>query len=719
MSGDSISEKKMERKKYFELLDQKRTELRSIKYERVLNKVEAKIAEVREVSNFEDFDAFCEKWNGKANVYAGIHERVEGGTKKDHVVCVKVIALDIDSKHPINQAATDQELEACKKETFEMVADLERSYGRPSIVMTGNGYQLLWKIRPIDLNQENRESVEKKIQAFINGIQKKYNSEHKQIDQIGDLPRILKVAGTMSVKGEGTEDRPHRFSHFIEYTQEKSDLLRDEILRTEVSTQKQTLRSLAQESRAGKFDYLLLKDQKLASLFNGNTSGYKSRSEAEMALVCKLVYYEFNDFEIDWIMRSSSLGKWNEKSNQYRESTITKARLFILTKKQKPDEFTLEDVYSVLSKWLYLKDFHMVDLVLAIVLSQRMTGSPIWMIFVGASGDGKTEMAKMIEHLNIVYKVDQITPNVLVSGMKDVKDLAPELNNKLLLITDFASILSLNADSQRMIFAQLRNLYDGEAYKDSGSGARKHYTGLRITMMANSTPVINHRILIHQDLGTRELIYRTDLNETFEDFQKKSLRAIENEGRKAEMRLEIQTLVTSYFQNIKEISKEIDLDTIQWLLEKATWLSLMRATANTDAYSGDLLGQVTPEVPTRLLMQLKVIYLCLRSLSPNYDDSRAREIILRIINSSAKDVRVKIFQYLEKCTIEQTSSQIAEALRLGKKTVILECNVLWNLNLIQCRKELTIQFGREQEISYWMKKEKPIEIPKIIEEAVV
>jgi len=687
-----------EKERYYGFLEQKRSELRAISFVEGKSKVES----IKEVQNKEDFISFCDLWDGKANIYVGIHERVEGGSKKKDVTCVKLIALDIDAIHPKNEAATNEELELCKKETFDMVEELANTYGRPTIIMTGNGFQLLWKIKPININDDNRDLIENKIQKWISSIQKRYNSKNKNIDQIGDLARILKVSGTLSVKGENTKERPFRRAFFIEFNDIISDSLRDNILITELEREKTIYDSKKQkEGKIDKLDYLLTKDPKLSSLYNGNISGFKSRSEAELSLVCKLVYYEFTDSEIDFILRMSDIGKWKGMNKQYKELTISKARLLIREKKDDLKEINIEDVYRVLSKWLYLKDFQMVDLLLAILLSQRLNGSPIWMIFVGASGDGKSEMARTFDNLDFVYKVDQITQNTLVSGNMKAQDLAPQLNNKVLLITDFASILSLGGDAQKSMFAQLRSLYDGEAYKDAGTGARKHYSGIRVTLIANSTPIINHKILIHQDLGTRELMYRTDHNETKGDKEKKALKALDNEGRKDEMRKEIQSTISTFLDNVTEIKKDFPDEMSNFLLKKAKWLSSMRSTATVDGYSGELISNVSEEVPTRLLMQFKVIYLCLKSLDKDYTDEKAKGILLRIINSSAKEIRVNLYQHLQNCSEAVSTSEIAEVLKLGKKTILTECNILWNLGLIECNKIRTENFGREFEMSKW------------------
>ncbi|MEM4098971.1 MAG: phage/plasmid primase, P4 family, partial [Candidatus Micrarchaeaceae archaeon] len=72
------------------------------------------------------------------------------------------------------------------------------------------------------------------------------------------------------------------------------------------------------------FNHLLTVDGKLNRLWNGDTEGYPSRSEAEFALVMKLISYGFSDDQINSIMKESKIGKWNT-SEQYAEFTLKKA----------------------------------------------------------------------------------------------------------------------------------------------------------------------------------------------------------------------------------------------------------------------------------------------------------------------------------------------------------------------------------------------------------
>ncbi len=77
------------------------------------------------------------------------------------------------------------------------------------------------------------------------------------------------------------------------------------------------------------FDHLLTVDGRLSSLFNGDIEGYASRSEAEFALVMKLISYGFSDGQINRIMLDSKIGKWGE-SDQYAEFTLRKAHEWIV-----------------------------------------------------------------------------------------------------------------------------------------------------------------------------------------------------------------------------------------------------------------------------------------------------------------------------------------------------------------------------------------------------
>lgn len=168
------------------------------------------------VLNEDAFVEACKAANGSMNVYVGINERVMAGTEAKDVISVRTLVLDIDAvRSPGYQKepATSDELLKAKTIAYKIVADVRKAeQPEPVIVCSGNGYQLWFAIPEIPIDDDNRKDVESKIQIFQDIMIQRYG-EQDCIDKIGDLPRIIKVWGTLNIKSEkGTEsaERPFR-----------------------------------------------------------------------------------------------------------------------------------------------------------------------------------------------------------------------------------------------------------------------------------------------------------------------------------------------------------------------------------------------------------------------------------------------------------------------------------------------------------------------------
>jgi len=357
------------------------------------------------------------------------------------------------------------------------------------------------------------------------------------------------------------------------------------------------------------------------------------------------------------------------------------------------EKTTLEMVHEVYKKWLYIEDLGRVDVLLAVALSRTQKGVPLWLFLVGASGDMKSEQINALTNPDHTFQLNQLTSKTLVSGNPLVKDLAPELNGKLILTNDMAAMLELRSEEKAEIWAQLRDLYDGIAGKCSGTGKISRYTDIFVTWIAGSTPHIDHQILIHQTLGTRELIYRTKEKE---EILKLMQRIMENSEKLEMMRAELKYITGTFLRNKEYKDREINEQVMEKLFKWSEYVCYMRAMAESDAFSGELLRDVTPEMPTRILQQLTRLYKSLMSLEDNYTDERALKIIEHVAKSSIFPIRVKVLDYLIKNPYEHTLSNVAKYLKIGKKTTYRELNILWNMNLI---------FRREEEVFFGMNKD--------------
>ena len=205
---------------------------------------------------------------------------------------------------------------------------LKESFGcEPFVTMSGNGFHVLIKIPGIILDQSNREAIQEKVKTFVHEIQNKFNDERVHIDSTFDLPRVMKCPGTLSVKGDNTPERPWRMSRIVE----PNDIPSIEVFRYLNKIEPTKTEKQLGDKTPDEFDAVLQKDEKVKDLFDGNWRkyGFASRSEAEQSLLTRLITYGFSGESISTIMSQSKIGKWQEKTDAYKRTSIEKATQFV------------------------------------------------------------------------------------------------------------------------------------------------------------------------------------------------------------------------------------------------------------------------------------------------------------------------------------------------------------------------------------------------------
>lgn len=284
------------------------------------------------VSDEDSFVARCRllESSGVYNIYCGINERLPGGTKGEDVISVNQVVIDIDPVRPVGTASTDTELQYALDVARQLQARLSAGGIGCSLAMSGNGAQL-WI--PAYIPKERWGSALAGIRDFQRAmIAENPDPEHCKIDSIGDSARIIKVIGTLSIKGMNEAGRPWRISCWID-----RDIppISSEFMQKLMSWKSETAETESgHEGVKEKLQKLKVADRKFDALFSGrlqevlNAEGkkYQSRSEVELAVVIKLVQAGFSDSEIDAAMDLSAIGKWQESDKSYKLLTIKKAR---------------------------------------------------------------------------------------------------------------------------------------------------------------------------------------------------------------------------------------------------------------------------------------------------------------------------------------------------------------------------------------------------------
>jgi hypothetical protein len=179
---------------------------------------------------FDDEDAFvreCVRTNAAGNVYVGIQPRprrlfeaaanvvrpLKTGASSKDIELITATIIDIDPARPKNTASTNAEL-GLAVAAAESTASWCESEGlvRPRLMMSGNGAQLWFALPPTALDGDRRERLQAGLKSFEAKIRERVQSDTVHVDSIHDVARIIKVIGTVSHKGDGQGDRPHRVS---------------------------------------------------------------------------------------------------------------------------------------------------------------------------------------------------------------------------------------------------------------------------------------------------------------------------------------------------------------------------------------------------------------------------------------------------------------------------------------------------------------------------
>jgi hypothetical protein len=165
----------------------------------------------------------------------------------------------------------------------------------------------------------------------------------------------------------------------------------------------------------------------------------------------------------------------------------------------------IDEFHDEIAQHLYIQDEEALDIVLATAAANFIEGDPVWLLLVGPSGGGKTELLNMFQDSKHALTISKFTKNTLLSGFKNLptgQDLLFQMKDKLVIIKDLAPILELGKDEQREILADLRDAYDGYVSKRWGTGQTKTWKG-KFGLIAASTNALDKKWKLYSELGER------------------------------------------------------------------------------------------------------------------------------------------------------------------------------------------------------------------------
>jgi len=334
--------------------------------------VKTEAIEDAKVTDVSHFLAFCEKYNGEANVYCGMNAFKQIGRKDSSVKRLTLITFDLDTirDEPRKYPATEEEVEAGLEKIQDVAAYLTKEWdlGRYIIAMSGNGWHL-----HIPINVPVEEADPDKYKAFQQKV-----SEHfpdYKLDDMSALSHPIKVPGTWSQKPCPTDERPNRMSTLSAGDIEKWDCQSEtpnfalvqkinniEIEYTvteETAGKDKTPRDKTKNALQKMIDRMpkIYKDFRET----GKPEGFKSRSEAEFGFIIELIRRNVNKKQIREILEAIPNSKTTEEGDHYFELTYGNADLIVTHETEDLVQIAFEalenhDTYLSTDAGLYVYD---------------------------------------------------------------------------------------------------------------------------------------------------------------------------------------------------------------------------------------------------------------------------------------------------------------------------------------------------------------------------
>jgi len=163
-------------------------------------------------NDFSDAVRWAYQWDNIHNIYITINPACKvssWGISDCDISKILWLPLDFDPIRATNTASTDEELKQAKATAKYVFALLGLKRENCFAQMSGNGIFGLARIVPEDRTPELKSKLTRLYQWIAGEVEQAFPAVSFDLS-VRNPSRIMKLAGTMSVKGEDTEKRPHR-----------------------------------------------------------------------------------------------------------------------------------------------------------------------------------------------------------------------------------------------------------------------------------------------------------------------------------------------------------------------------------------------------------------------------------------------------------------------------------------------------------------------------
>jgi len=282
--------------------------------------------------------------------------------------------------------------------------------------------------------------------------------------------------------------------------------------------------------------------------------------------------------------------------------------------------------------YLHFPDPHPLYVVAAALVANYAVGRPVWLMLIGPSSCGKSELLNSLLSLPRIVEGGAVTGvGALLSGSRKKERTAESTGGLLrdigdrgaLVIKEFTSILSLPHETLRGVLAAFREIYDGRWTRPAGTdgGATLHWEG-KMGFLTGCTEAIDHHAAMTAHMGERFLQYRYVTSDGWTETYK-ALSIANGETLSAQL----QQLVLSFAENLgldwdnpPELP-ELDSHDKQRLIAFAQFAAHGRSSVTRDSYTKEIIQASVGEYPMRLALVMGQLLSALRYIGVHETDS--------------------------------------------------------------------------------------------------
>ena len=128
--------------------------------------------------------------------------------RKEDILHRRLLLVDLDRSGTRDDPATAQELDAALSVAESIIAFTSNlGVPEPSIVMSGNGYHLYYRLADLPNTPETTRLIEGTLQNLADI----FNTDSVEVDtKVSDAGRMTKIPGTIARKGRESTERSYR-----------------------------------------------------------------------------------------------------------------------------------------------------------------------------------------------------------------------------------------------------------------------------------------------------------------------------------------------------------------------------------------------------------------------------------------------------------------------------------------------------------------------------